>query len=245
MKVAIISDAHGNLEATEAVLADIEKNANPDEIWFLGDSVGYGPQPSEVLSLIRENASIILRGNHDTALFDPQSFDDLNPRARVALEWTKERIGEQDVDFLRKLPVFREDEENRVLLCHASPHEPSEWHYIFTDEDAERAFSATESPIIITGHSHLPLCFTRKKGITSQVHGPEALSLNPDARYLLNPGSVGQPRDGDPRASYAVLDTEAGRFSVRRVEYDLRAVAKKIADSGLPLFLAERLFVGL
>jgi len=245
MRIAILSDAHGNLEATRAVFSDIDEFVNPDETWFLGDAVGYGPQPSEVLALIQKRSRFMLRGNHDTALFDPGSLDDLNPRARVALEWTREKVSEAEVDFLRKLPIYREDEENGLFTSHASPYEANQWHYLFTHEDAELAFSSVENPVVITGHSHLPLCFVRKKTITSQVLGLGDMELAPGARYILNPGSVGQPRDGDPRAAYAVLDTEKRVFSVRRVEYDVRPVAKKISEAGLPLFLGERLFVGL
>ena len=245
MRIAILSDAHGNLEATRAVFSDIDAFVNPDEIWFLGDAVGYGPQPSEVLALIRSRAHFMLRGNHDTALFDPESLDELNPRARVALEWTLDKVSEADVDFIRKLPIYREDEEKGFFACHASPYEPDQWHYLFTHEDAERAFSSVKNDLIITGHSHLTICFIKKKGITSQQLGLGDIELAPGTRYILNPGSVGQPRDGDPRASYAVLDTEKKVFSVRRVEYDIASVARKIAEAGLPLFLAERLFAGL
>jgi len=245
MRIAILSDAHGNLEATRAVFADIDEFVKPDEIWFLGDAVGYGPQPSEVLALIRTRAHFMLRGNHDTALFDPAALEDLNPRARVALEWTLDKVERADVDFLRKLPIYREDEANDIFLSHASPYEPNQWHYIFTQENAEKAFSSVKNSIIITGHSHLTLCFTKKKVLTGQQLGMGEIELAPGARYLLNPGSVGQPRDSDPRASYAVLDTEKKVFSVRRVEYDIASVARKIAEAGLPLFLAERLFAGL
>ncbi len=245
MRIAILSDAHGNLEATMAVLLDIDEFVNPNDIWFLGDAVGYGPQPSEVLDLIRKRARLMLRGNHDTALFDPDTFDDLNPRARVALDWTRSNVSEADVDFFRKLPIYREDEGLGLFLSHASPHESNRWHYLFGPDEAERAFSSVGNPIVITGHSHIPLCFTKKKTVTSQVLSAGDIELVPGTRYILNPGSVGQPRDGDPRASYAVLDTEKNVFSVRRVEYDIKAVARKISEAGLPLFLAERLFVGL
>lgn len=245
MRIAILSDAHGNLEAVKAVFADIAELVKPDEIWFIGDAVGYGPQPSEVIELIRGRTRLMLRGNHDTALFDPDTFDDLNPRARVALEWTRDQMSDAEIDFLRKLPIYWEDEVSELFLSHASPYQANKWHYIFTSEDAERAFSALENPLLITGHSHIPLCFCKKRTITSQVVGVDEIEIVPGTRYLLNPGSVGQPRDGDPRASYAVLDTEKNVFSVRRVEYDIGRVAKKISEAGLPLFLAERLFVGL
>ncbi|MGB9590825.1 MAG: metallophosphoesterase family protein, partial [Candidatus Hydrothermia bacterium] len=195
-------------------------------------------------SLIRSKARLMLRGNHDTALFDPDTLNELNPMARVALEWTRGKVSETEVDFLRKLPIYWEAEELGLLLSHASPYEPNRWHYIFTHEDAERAFSSVESQVIITGHSHLPLCFTRKKNITSQVMGAGDIDLTEGIRYILNPGSVGQPRDGDSRAAYALLDTEKKVFSRRRVEYDIRTVAKSISETGLPLFLAERLFSG-
>ena len=246
MRIALISDVHGNKPALDAVLNDIRESARVDELWFLGDAVGYGPMPVECFEALKDAADIFIRGNHDTALFDPDTRDDLNPKARIAIEWTLGVVSQDQVDEMRKFPAFKLVEQHDALLSHASPFEREKWHYIFTPQDAQKAFEAADNRIIFTGHSHIPGAFVlEKKTVSRQVLREGTLKLHTKARYILNPGAVGQPRDGEPLAAYGIFDTKTLKFTVRRVKYDVNAVASAIASAGLPQYLAERLFLGL
>jgi putative phosphoesterase len=229
MRYAVISDIHSNLEALIKVLDEIHKK-HVDEIICLGDIIGYGANPDEVVELIRQEVKYAVMGNHDNALFDDSTFTKLNPYAKAALEYNFELLSDENKDWIRKLPMSLSFD--RVLMVHASPSAPEEWRYIFTSEDAWIELSSFNEKICLIGHTHVPVVF-KKKISESEI------------RELINVGSVGQPRDGDNRASFGVIDTNDFTYENFRVEYNYRTAADKIISAGLPHFLGERLHKGI
>jgi predicted phosphodiesterase len=243
MRVAVISDIHANLHALEAVTAAIAGEA-PDAVWCLGDLVGYGPRPNECCALVRARAAICLVGNHDLlALGGDVAAGDFNPDAAAAGRWTAAVLGEEARAFLGGLRPSAEAEG--VGLYHASPRDPV-WEYVLSPWQAEECIELMEPRIGAIGHSHVALFF-RRDG-TDEVVGQQALhGLEADVsegRWLLNPGGVGQPRDGDPRAAWLLLDTDDWTAAWRRVEYPVDEAADAIRRAGLPAMLAERLYTG-
>jgi diadenosine tetraphosphatase ApaH/serine/threonine PP2A family protein phosphatase len=245
LRVAVFSDVHSNLPALEAVLAAIEE-AGTEHLWCLGDVVGYGAQPDACTALVRERSDACLVGNHDLAVLgeiDTSSFSDT---AAVAVEWTREQASEETMDFLRGMEPAAS--KAGVGMFHASPRDPI-WEYVLSVEQAEGGLDVQEERVGLIGHSHIALYFTRpdvpKAG---PVHGSQAgegalLNLS-GGEWLVNPGSVGQPRDGDPRAAWLELDTDQWTARFHRVEYDIAAAAEAIVAAGLPTHLAERLELG-
>ncbi len=228
MKYAVISDMHSNLEALTKVLGEI-KTRNVNEIICLGDIVGYGANPDEVADLVRREARYVVRGNHDDALFDEITFSMINPYARAAIDYTRASLSADNYDWLRKIPMTERFAD--LLLVHASPSEPREWKYVFSEVDAQVELSSFDEMICLIGHTHVPVIFRKKISET-------------EVRELINVGSVGQPRDGDNRASFGIIDTGNYTYENIRIEYDYRAAANKIIAAGLPSFLAERLHKG-
>ena len=242
MRVAVLSDIHSNLTALDAVLAA----AGPvDAIWHLGDVVGYGPEPDGVVGRLIEVGAVGVRGNHDAAAAGGPEIEWFNPDARRAMEWT--RTGDRSpptVAWLRELPERRTVEG--CELVHGSPREPI-WEYVTSVPVARANLAVLGSPTGLNGHTHIPVAFVEDDGridVVGPGHGSEASSL-PGRRALINPGSVGQPRDGDPDASYAIFDPGAGRISWHRVAYDIGAVQEAMRSVGLPGGLAARLSLGL
>jgi len=231
MKYAVISDIHSNLEALTKVFREIGKR-HVDEILCLGDIVGYGANPDEVVELVRQEVKYVVRGNHDDALFDDETFSGINAYAKAAISHNAELISDKNKDWLRNLPMTHK--LGKVLMVHASPSDPRSWRYIFTHADAETELSSFQERICLIGHTHVPVVF---RDASPGEHGGEI-------RELINVGSVGQPRDGDNRASYGVIDTKNFTYTNFRVEYDYRTAADKITASGLPIFLSERLYKG-
>ena len=243
MRIAVISDIHANLHALDAVLAQLD-DAQPDEIWNLGDTVGYGPRPNECCAAAQQRAVISLVGNHDLAALgsDNVAVEDFNPEAAAAAAWTSQALTPESRAFLEALgpTASREGAE----LYHGSPRDPV-WEYVLTVEAAQAALNVTEAPIVLVGHSHVPLALQAEG---DGVHGGLAragteLDLSA-GRWLINPGSVGQPRDGDPRAAYCLLDLEEGSASFKRVPYPIEATQAEMKEHGLPAALAERLSYG-
>ena len=228
MRYAIISDIHSNLEALVTVLREIEKK-HVDEIVCLGDVVGYGANPDEVVEIVRNEVKYTVRGNHDDALHDDNTFSLINLYAKAAISYTRELLSEENDEWLKKLPMTFKMES--ILLVHASPFEPHEWKYIFTDADAQIELSSFEEKVCLIGHTHVPVIFRRKVS-------------DSEVRELINVGSVGQPRDGDNRASFGIIDTGNFTYENLRIEYDYQMAANKIIAAGLPAFLAERLYKG-
>lgn len=240
MRCAIFGDIHGNTEALGAVFRDMEK-VRPDRMVCLGDVVGYGAEPSACIRMVRDRGIESVQGNHDSAAIGGTPLDYFNPFARKAIEWTASNVAAGDAAWLKSLPFTREYEGFTVV--HSSLSRPAEWGYILDYAAAQRCFDLLSSRACFIGHSHVPLVF-KEAGGSLIVRRTPAEALEPSARYIVNVGSVGQPRDGDPRASYGVLDTGEGRVEIRRVEYDIRSAQKKILDAGLPEFLAMRLEAG-
>ena len=240
MRIAVLSDIHANIVALDAVLAAVGR---VDGIWQLGDVVGYGPEPDAVVARLREVGAVGVRGNHDAAACGGSEIDWFNPEARRAMEWTRRAISPATMEWLSALPERATIEG--CDLVHGSPREPL-WEYITSVPVARANLALLESPIGLHGHTHIPVAFVDDDGRVDVV-GPgreSGLELR-GRRALVNPGSVGQPRDGDPDASYMILDPGAGSVSWHRVRYDVTAVQDSMRAAGLPASLSSRLSVGL
>lgn len=236
--IAIISDIHGNLEAFEAVLKDIE-GLGIEEIYCAGDIVGYGANPNECVEIVRDRKIPCVAGNHDYAAIGKMSLQYFNPVAKKAIEWTSRVLKAENIKFLNELPLSMHIKEN--LLVHAIPSNPASFDYILTLGDAIREFMFFKEKMCFFGHSHHPVIFIEREGRHGIVF-EEEVEIREDVRYLVNVGSVGQPRDGDPRACYCVLKEK--RIEIRRVSYPIETAQRKILDAGLHPYLAQRLAVG-
>jgi diadenosine tetraphosphatase ApaH/serine/threonine PP2A family protein phosphatase len=240
--VAVISDVHANWHALEAVLAEVERE-EPDELWCLGDLVGYGPRPNPCCAAVERGAAVCLAGNHDLGVLGTIDIGEFAGDAAVAARWTRGVLADASRAFLQSLSssAARED----VELFHASPRDPV-WEYVLSVEAASAALELTEAPLVLVGHSHVPLAIALTADVLDGglAPGGTELPLGP-GRRLLNPGSVGQPRDGDPRAAWLLLDLGAGVASFRRVEYAIERTQAEIRERGLPDALAERLAHGI
>jgi predicted phosphodiesterase len=245
MRVAVISDIHGNLHALEAVLADIDSQA-PDEIWCLGDVVGYGADPDACSELASERCDVCLLGNHDLAVLGKLDISSFSEAAAEAVRWTKEQIGDPALEFLADLHPT--SQQQGIGLFHASPRDPV-WEYVLSLEQAQACLEVQPERLALIGHSHVALFFTRfPNGNGAETRGDQAedglrLDLS-EGRWLLNPGSVGQPRDGDPRAAWMEIDTRKQAARYHRVAYDIDRAAASIVEAGLPKRLADRLYIG-
>jgi diadenosine tetraphosphatase ApaH/serine/threonine PP2A family protein phosphatase len=240
VRYAIVSDIHANLDALRAVLADARDLV--DAILCLGDVVGYGAEPEGCIELVAERCQAVIAGNHEHAAAGLMTLEWFNPYARVAAEWTRDRLDDEHRAWLAALPLLREFEE--ATLVHASPQQPDEWEYVISAEDGYRAFASFTTRLCFVGHSHLPGVWAQGSWGRSHEAGAVDVALEPGSRYLVNVGSVGQPRDRDPRAAWLLWDAEARRVSIRRVPYDVMAARSRIVAAGLPRFLADRLGEG-
>jgi predicted phosphodiesterase len=254
MRLAILSDIHANLPALEAVLADID-GAGLGELWCLGDVVGYGAQPDECTRLVKERCELCLVGNHDLAVLDELDVSAFSPAAAAAVRWTQETADPSTLDFLRELEPA--DETRDVALYHASPRDPV-WEYVLWPDQAAECIAIQAARVSLIGHSHVALFFVM--GEDRRPPRSQALELDDlargaqagagtrldltEGRWLVNPGSVGQPRDGDPRAAWLELDTDAWEATYHRVEYEIDRAAAAIEETDLPEHLARRLYVG-
>ncbi len=236
MRIAVVSDVHSNLHALDAVLADA---GSVDALWHLGDIVGYGPDPDAVVERLAAAGAIGVRGNHDAAACGGNEIDWFNNDARAAMEWTRRQISATTLDWLRALPERREAED--FTLVHGSPLDPT-WEYITTTAAARANLDAVSTTHGLNGHTHVPIAFglAGDRMETTAAIGDPGMELD-GRRLLLNPGSVGQPRDGDPRASYLVLDLAERRARWGRVAYDIDTVRTRMRTAGLPTRLSERL----
>jgi len=241
MNYAIISDVHSNLEALEAVLKDIEKK-NIENVIFLGDAVGYGPNPNECIELLKNRCKAMLAGNHDCAVTGLTDINYFNEYARVAIEWTSSVVTKHNFDILKALPLIKVLKKNNILFVHSTPKEPESWHYLLSLRDAEINFHYFEQNICFLGHSHWSFIIERLPSGEMVTYKNEA-QLGKAERYIINAGSVGQPRDGDPRACYAVINDE--KVELVRIKYDVEKTQKKMHYAGLPLPLIQRLERGV
>jgi predicted phosphodiesterase len=251
MRYLILSDIHGNLEAFRAVLAHAARKRR-DAVLFLGDAVGYGAAPNQVVERLRAMGHKVhsVRGNHDRVVLDPEEGSVFfNAHARRAAFWSAEVLTPANRRYLENLPVGPKVIEEGVAICHGSPADEDE--YLFSEMEAQAAFRSLPAGVTFFGHSHVPCMFERtvEGGQESLVgvllRGSRVvIDLDPSRSYLINPGSVGQPRDRDPRASYALYDSAIRRFTLHRVPYNVEAARKRILAAGLPNILADRLLHG-
>ncbi len=238
MRVAVISDIHANLHAFEAVLADIDGEP-PDAIWCLGDLVGYGPRPNPCCLLAENRADVCLVGNHDLVVIDELDIAEFSPDAAAAAIWTKGVLDDRSRAFLESLEPSAETDG--VELFHASARDPV-WEYVLTGEAALATLELTTSPVVFVGHSHVALALRLTEDTLEGGLAPAGTEVDlGKGRWLLNPGSVGQPRDGDARAAYLLLDLERRTGSFRRVPYPIEATQAEMRERGLPPALAARL----
>ena len=242
MRIALLSDVHGNRPAFEAVLDDVDTEG-ADEIWCLGDLVGYGAHPDDCVALARERCNLSLAGNHDLVVTGEIPISDFSSSAAAAARWTREAIAEETVTYLEALVPA--DPAREPALYHASPRDPV-WEYVLSTWQADECMDLMDARVAAIGHSHVALWFHREQD--GKVSGaPAEAGVERDVStgdWLLNPGGVGQPRDGDPRAAWLLLDTETWSATWRRVEYPIEEAARAIEEAGLPRDLAERLYSG-
>lgn len=239
MRFAIFSDIHSNLEALEAVLHDAEERKCTHYV-CLGDIVGYNANPHECVALIQDLDCPTVKGNHDEQASLLESSRDFNELAEHAIEWTREHLTEEDKEWLRNLRLQRQVRD--FTIVHATLDTPGQWGYVFNNLDAVASFTYQHTTVCFFGHTHVAMAFVRDDGV--QRIKIDQLRIELGKKYFINTGSVGQSRDGDPRASYCIYDTDQNLVDQRRVKYDLHAAQDKIIKAGLPRLLAERLEIG-
>jgi predicted phosphodiesterase len=239
MRIAILSDLHANLEATEAVLADARERDCTDYI-CLGDVVGYNANPRECLAIVQKIECPVVKGNHDEQASLEESSRDFNALAEMAINWTREQLTEPDKKWLRDLSLSQKVSD--FTIVHATLDSPAQWGYVFNTLDAAASFPHQDTTVCFFGHTHVAGAFVRDDSV-KRVKVDE-LTIEPAKKYLINTGSVGQPRDGDWRAAYCIYHVDKNVVEQRRVKYDLATAQDKIIKAGLPRLLAERLKLG-
>jgi len=246
MRYLVLSDIHANIEALDTVLA-AAATTGYDRVIVLGDLVGYGGNPDAVVERVRSlNPSAIVRGNHDKVASGIEDSSGFNAVARRAALWTRQALSRESLQYLAELPAGPLTIDDSVLICHGSPQD--EDLYIFNDRDALRALATASRPVSLFGHTHLPLVVRLVEGtlelVVRATEAENRVDFEPGVNYLVNPGSVGQPRDGDPRAGFAILDTGNHSVVLCRVAYAVSIAQSRILEAGLPASLAHRLSVG-
>ena len=244
MRYAIIADIHANLAAFRAVLDHIERRGGVEEIWCLGDVVGYGPDPCQCIELLRQYNHVCIAGNHDWAAIGKAALSEFNPDAAIACRWTAQQLSPEDIKYLESLPEIIQKED--FTLVHGSPRQPI-WEYLISVSSAKENFAYFQSQFCLVGHSHMPMVFKYDETGTcsfSQFMPNVGLALG-KSRLIINPGGVGQPRDGNPQASYAIYDSEAKVIRLYRIPYDIAATQDKMMQNGLPVRLVARLNYGM
>ncbi len=244
MRYAIIGDIHANLTAFTAVLEDIKRQGGAEKVWCLGDVVGYGPDPHECIELLRQFKHICVAGNHDWAAIGKVSTDTFNPDAAAACHWTAQQLSSSDIEYLENLPLVIEDDG--FTIVHGSPREPI-WEYLISTGIARENFGYFKSQFCLVGHSHRPLVFVLDESGNCSAGGflPNVKLALGESRLIINPGSVGQPRDGDPQASYAMYDSQTRLLRLYRIPYDVEATQDRMVERGLPMRLVARLGYGV
>ncbi|MBI5206308.1 MAG: metallophosphoesterase family protein [Candidatus Firestonebacteria bacterium] len=243
MKYAVIADIHSNIEAFQAVIEEINKE-KPDQYLFLGDLVGYGANPNECAQLFSTLKCQAVMGNHDYASLHITNINMFNPNARIALQKTYKIISESTRNLLCSFRL--KIEAQNYILVHANPSHPTDWSYMLSIEDAHDNFTYFSSSICFVGHSHVPwIIGLSPDNSVSMEYKSKSYNLKPEWRYIVNVGSIGQPRDHDPRACFVLWDSETNNINIRRIDYNIGLAQKKIMDAGLPEFLADRLSYGV
>jgi predicted phosphodiesterase len=242
VRYLVLSDIHANLHALDAVLADAAGHGY-DQVVVLGDLVGYGGDPAAAIATTMAlRPAAMIRGNHDKVVAGLAPATDFSRDARAAAEWTSARLTKDDIEALAALPMGPKEVTSELTICHGAPFD--EDYYIFSTGDARRAMRHTPARLSLFGHTHVPAVFSTTDIITAPSDAAPEVRLPKRGQLLVNVGSVGQPRDGDPRAAYGILDTSAEALHLRRVEYDISGAQSRIRDAGLPEWLADRLAVG-
>lgn len=241
MKFGLFADIHANLEALTAVLQALEAEG-VDRLICLGDLVGYGPDPVACIQRVSETADVVLAGNHDHAASGLLPIDRFNRDAKAALQWTRTQLDDKSKAYLRSLPLVYEN--GTLMAVHATPEAPEKWRYIMREMDIKTNLDLLELPICVIGHSHVPGIFVKDATGDLYVHHEPELEFKEGSKYLINIGSVGQPRDGIPKSAYGVMDMDAGTYALKRVGYDVKTVQKKMAGEGLPASLIDRIAFG-
>lgn len=248
MQVAILGDVHSNLDALEVVLEDCDRR-EVDQILQVGDVVGYGPDPKACIDLLRKRDAKVCMGNHDAAVIGRISLDLFNPFARYAVEWTRAQLGVDEIAYLRSFPLFQVLFEEDITIVHGSLHEPAEFDYVRSLSSARLSMDSQETRICFVGHTHQPCLFTLEDRADFQYR-PEfenhhVYEVQASQQALVNVGSVGQPRDEDPRTGYVLYDSESFHCELIRLDYDIESVQSRIRGAELPEVLADRLTYGL
>ena len=240
MRYALLADIHANLAAFTAVLDDIARRGGVEEVWCLGDIVGYGPDPNQCLELLRQCQHVSICGNHDLAATGKLDLRRFNPDAAFAAQWTAKQLSREHIDYLESLPQVIE--KDGFTLVHGSPREPI-WEYLLSTNSARENFAHFSSQFCLVGHSHMPLIFRQdENGNCSSIPFSTGIGqVLGKSRMIINPGGVGQPRDGDPRASYAIYDSDPGVVRLHRIAYDIKATQMKMVKNNLPMRLVLRL----
>ena len=242
----IFSDLHSNLESLEKFI-EVSETIPHDQKACLGDIVGYNTDPNECVDWVRENVDIVLAGNHDYAVVGKTDTSYFNSYALEACDWTRKRLSDDNKEYLSSLPTKRE--QNGILWVHSSPFESQEWHYVNNQYDGEENFPYFKTQLCFLGHSHKPVILEKPaEGKVEAVYGGTVhhweRTLNPDCRYIINVGSLGQPRDGMPSPCFVVFDSDRMSVEFRRYDYDVHQTQEKIRSNKLPSFLADRLSAG-
>jgi len=240
MRYGIISDIHGNLEALEGALSALS-HEKIDRFMCVGDIVGYGANPRECIEKAKALGAIMVRGNHDAACTGATDIRDFNEAAREAVIWTRNNLDKKDIAFLESLELLYKDD--KFTLVHGTLEEPGEFHYMLDKNSAQKTFALLDTQICFVGHSHIPGIFSYKNNTITYSH-KEKMTLSKDERLIINVGSIGQPRDGNPKLCYSVYDTKKNRVELKRLPYNVRKAQDKILKAGLPSFLAYRLSEG-
>jgi diadenosine tetraphosphatase ApaH/serine/threonine PP2A family protein phosphatase len=241
VRVGLISDVHANLQALEVVLAALDAQ-HLEALWVTGDTVGYGADPSEVLAVLRQRGALLVQGNHDRAVATGEGLDDFNDRAAIAAQKHAAWLSAEERDLLASLPPVTTVE--RFTLCHGSLRDPM-WEYVTSVSAATASLARAKTPFACHGHTHIPALFQEEPAGLRLVRPKVGTTYALSAKSLVNPGSVGQPRDGDPRAAYAVLDTVAANVTFYRSSYEVYEAQRRIRARGLPEIFADRLTVGV
>lgn len=242
MKYIIFSDVHSNLEALNAFVEQINE-IEYDKIACLGDIVGYGADPNLLIDWVRRHCDILLAGNHDYAAVNKTDSSYFNSHAQASCQWTKQALSEENKTFLASLPI--ETVVDGIYWVHSSPHEPDKWHYVVSRAKADLHFANFQEPLCFLGHSHRPLVLEESPMGETEIYFNSSFKLKPEHRYIINVGSLGQPRDGDNHPAFVVYDSASDQIDLHRFDYDRATTQKKIIANGLPAFLAQRLSDGV
>ncbi len=240
MRYAIFSDIHSNLPALETVL-DAYRKEKIDRYFCIGDIVGYAANPIECIEAVKELNPVIVAGNHDWAAVDLTDIEKFNPIAKEAVLWTKNILPDKEKDFLKNLTLVYEDEN--FSLAHATLENPQEFDYLSNEIVAQRTFELMKNNLLFVGHTHIAGIFIEENNRIS-YSAAEKIKLTPEKRYIVNVGSVGQPRDRNPRPSFCIFDSDAMTIEIKRIGYNVAEAQKRIIEAGLPSFLADRLLIG-